>query len=45
MKINYNKWGRNYALLPCLSIIINDNDFGIHFVIWNHHFYTTFNRK
>ena len=43
MKINHNKWGRNYAT-PYISIIVNDDNFSIHFVILNHHWWIVFKK-
>lgn len=43
MKINFTKWGSNYNT-PYFSLIVNDKDFSIHFVVLNYHWWIGFNR-
>jgi len=43
MKINFNKWGSYNT--PYLSLIINDDEWSIHFVVLNYHWWVGFDRK
>lgn len=43
MKLEHNKWGKNYST-PYLSVIVNSGDWSIHFVVLNHHWWVVFKR-
>jgi hypothetical protein len=43
-RIHHNTFGRNYALIPSVNVIINDDDYSIHLTIWNHHWYIVFKK-
>jgi len=47
-KIAYKGTNRHrgrYAILPCLTLIINDEDFAFHFDWLSYHAWIGFNRK
>ena len=44
MKINFNRWGKTYHT-PHLCLIINEDDYGIHFAVLNYHWWVSIKRK